>query len=102
MGWHWDWSGADRAFQKALSLNPNSVDPHEHHAYLLSMMGRFPEAIAEITRACALDPLNSRLESTFGRILFRARRYREAASQYQRALELDSHNGSAYLRLANV
>jgi tetratricopeptide (TPR) repeat protein len=65
-------------------------------------MGRLREAIGEIERARTLDPLNSRIHSSFGRILFRAHRYEEASQHCLRAIELDPHNLVAYKRLGDI
>src|SRR5215470_4166339 len=54
----WDWSGAEKEYQRALQLNPD--DPTAHHWYSLhlSRMGKSRDAETEIQRALALDPLS--------------------------------------------
>lgn len=55
--------------KKALQLNPNSLEARHYHANFLMAMGRFTEAVPEIERAAALDPLSSQtspvLEGSF-------------------------------------
>jgi tetratricopeptide (TPR) repeat protein len=49
-----------------------------------------------------LDPLSSYIESSYGRILYRARKYEEAISHLERASQLDPRDYSAYSRLGDV
>jgi lipoprotein NlpI len=39
----WDWTGAERAFQRALELNPNFAHANKLYAESLSYVGRFDE-----------------------------------------------------------
>ena len=98
----WDWTGAEKTIQRAVALEPNSVDAHYVHAMLLMAMGRLPDALVSIERAAELDPLSAQVQSTFGRILYRARRFDAAAGRLRRAIELEPRNGTAYSRLADV
>jgi tetratricopeptide (TPR) repeat protein len=59
----WDWSVAEREFRRALELNPNAANAHKLYSLYLTTMGRQEEALAEIKRAVALDPLNRRSRS---------------------------------------
>ena len=43
----WDFVAAEREFQRAIALNPNSGHTHATFGYLLAILGRFEEAIAE-------------------------------------------------------
>src|SRR5262249_150618 len=99
MHYRHDWDGAEREYERALELNPNSLDSHNDHACLLAALGRFPEAFAELDRAAALDPLNPFVQQMYGTILNLGRRYDEAAKHFHRALELDPQNGQAHMGL---
>lgn len=55
--YEWDWSEADRGFQRTLALNPNHAEAHEQYTIFLAVMGRADEAIAMGRRALGLDPL---------------------------------------------
>ncbi len=94
-----DWDGAEREYERALELNPNSLDAHNDHACLLAAVGRFPEAFAELDRAASLDPLNPFVQQMYGTILNLGRRYDEAAKHFRRALELDPQNSQAHMGL---
>src|SRR6516225_8587647 len=46
----WDWAGAEREFQRALDLNPNSATVRAGYALHLARVGRLTEAISEAKR----------------------------------------------------
>ena len=54
----WDWEGAEASFRRALELNPSLSETRAHWAWYLALMGRMDEAIPEMRRARAADPLN--------------------------------------------
>jgi len=85
----WDWAHSEAEFKRAIELNSNFPRSYERYAFLLQTMGRNREAIAAAHHAVELDPLSAWYISEEGRILYRARRYQDAISRYQRALELD-------------
>jgi tetratricopeptide (TPR) repeat protein len=78
------------------------VDARYVHALLLMAMNRLDEAVSEIDDAARLDPLSAQVQSTYGRILYRARRFDEARVRLERALELEPRNSGTYGRLAEV
>ncbi len=97
----WDWPGAEREYKRALELNPNSVDAHWQYAlFLVRIMGRLDEGIAEAQRALELDPLSPLTNVVLASNYLRSRRYDEAIAQYKRALELDPNNGAAQENVA--
>ena len=85
----WDFKGAEREFQQAVVLNPNHATAHQWYAELLTMEGRYPEAIVEVNRALVLDSQSSVVHHQAGQVLNAARQYPEALSEYRRSLELD-------------
>jgi TolB-like protein/tetratricopeptide (TPR) repeat protein len=98
----WDWDGARASVQRAVALEPNSVDARYVHALLLMAMGRLDEAVSEIDYAARLDPLSAQVQSTYGRVLYRARRFDDARTRLERALELEPRNAGTFGRLAEV
>jgi len=98
----WDWGGAEATIERAVELEPNSVDARYVYALLLMAMGRLPEAISQIERAASVDPLSAQVQSTFGRILYRAGRLDEAVARLNRAVELEPRNSGTYSRLGDV
>lgn len=54
--WLWDVASAQKEFQRALELDPKSVNAHHWYATMLMSMGRGWESLAEIEKAQELDP----------------------------------------------
>jgi len=69
-----NWSEAESHYQRALELNPKSIDAHLFYAHLLSNTGRFEESLKEIKRARELDPANPFVSSLEGQFLTAAGR----------------------------
>lgn len=66
------------------------------------VLGRHAEAINEIQIAERLDPVSAVIQSDFGRVLYRARKYEEAEPHFKRALDLDPLNYAVYGRLSDL
>jgi eukaryotic-like serine/threonine-protein kinase len=86
----WDWSGAEKEFQRAIALNPNYATAHQWHGYALWKTGPFEESIAEHRRALELDPLSLAVNRNLGLAFFLARQYDLAIEQLGKTLEMDS------------
>jgi len=86
----WNWSAAEREAKRAIELNPNWSFGHIAYAQMLSVTGRFQEAIAEGSRAVELDPLSLIINALNGYHLHLARRDDEAIARLKKTLELDS------------
>jgi tetratricopeptide (TPR) repeat protein len=74
----WDAATADREFRRALELNPNNVIAHHWYATYLLSLRHYPESLAEIERAQALDPASKSVLADKGEILFDAGHLLEA------------------------
>lgn len=96
VAYDWDWSGAEREFKRAIEINPRDSEAHFQYSYYLAFMGRFDEAVAEISRAQELDPISLVKITGLGQVLFMARRYDEAIGQCQTALKMNPNLGFAH------
>lgn len=85
----WEWEEADRAFRRAIELDPEYAFSHHWYALFLSAMGRHDEAVAEELRAREMEPLSLIINKNVGTILFYAGRLDEALTEYRKALELE-------------
>ncbi len=94
VSYDYDWSGAEREYQRAIQLNPNYASAHQWYGEYLALVGRFDEGIAEMSRAQALDPVSPIINTETGEVLFLARRYDEAIERLSTTLEMFP----AYLR----
>jgi serine/threonine protein kinase/tetratricopeptide (TPR) repeat protein len=85
----WNWSGAEREFQRAIALDPNNATVRQLYSFHLWKIGRFEEAIAEAKRAVELDPLSLLNNRALGAAFYMARQYDQAIEQYKKTDELD-------------
>jgi DNA-binding SARP family transcriptional activator/Tfp pilus assembly protein PilF len=90
MYYDWDWPGAEREFQTALTLNPSYATAHEWYGLFLTAMGRFDEAREHEHRAQVLDPLSTAVAGTAAWVLYYAGNNDEAERQLRIALRADS------------
>ncbi|MGQ0835661.1 MAG: TPR end-of-group domain-containing protein [Gammaproteobacteria bacterium] len=82
----WDWTGAEKEFQRALALDPNDATLRHRYSRYLSSLGRTEEALTEMQRALELDPLSLIIKANVGVIYYFGRRYDETIAQLQRIL----------------
>lgn len=85
----WEWSGAEKEFQRAIELNPSYATAHHWYAYLLISLGREEQGLREIRLAQKLDPLSLIINTDLGELLCYAQQYEEAIQQTRKTLEMD-------------
>jgi tetratricopeptide (TPR) repeat protein len=86
------WAPADGIasdFQRALELRPNSADVHQWYASFLARQGSYDEALAEVERAVALDPLAPGDRIAFSEDALAARRNDLVSQEAERTLALE-------------
>ena len=84
-------------------LSPGDADIHfAYGVTYLTPLGRLDEALAEIRRALALDPLSPYKITAAGMIYTDRREYDRAVEQYRKAIELDPSFYHAYDELRGV
>jgi tetratricopeptide (TPR) repeat protein/TolB-like protein len=97
----WDMSGGERAYRRAIELNPN--DALAHHWYALTMATREPEqAVTDIEWAHELDPLSEAIDIDVGVVYRRAWRLDEAIAHLTRAIRRYPGSVSARLTLGEA
>ena len=98
-----DWPGAEREFQRAIQLNPNSWGAHFGYGITyLCPRGRSAEGLNETRLARELDPLSPVTNTYLGLALIFNRQGDAAIEQFKKALNLDPHFAEAHLHLANA
>jgi TolB-like protein/Flp pilus assembly protein TadD len=103
--WYYDFdfSQANKEFQRAIELNPNYATGRQQYGNnTLSALGRFDDAIVEGKRAVELDPLSLVINSDLGMNYHYARRYDEAITQLRKTLEMDPGYYHAHVDLGQV
>jgi serine/threonine-protein kinase len=98
----WDFQVAERQHQRALGLNPNSVEAHCNYAHLLSNTGRYAQALAQIKIATELDPLFSLTGALEGQFLFVAGRFDESLDRLNKTIALNPNFWLSHLFLSAV
>jgi serine/threonine-protein kinase len=85
----WDWAGADRAFRRALELDPNDATALHGFAECLAARGALEEARPIIERAHQLEPMSLTVNAGLGWIHFFDRDYEQAINRFEKTLALD-------------
>ncbi|MEP6903501.1 MAG: winged helix-turn-helix domain-containing protein [Actinomycetota bacterium] len=95
-GYERDFAGAEKEYQRAINLNPNSGMAHGLYAYYLANAGRFDEALDERKKAIELFPTYVVHYITYGMILYDAHRFTEAYAHFKKLHEKDENSNLPY------
>ena len=98
----WDVATAGREFRRAVELDPNNAVAHHWFASYLMSLRRYPEALAEIERAQALDPISNSVLADKGMVLYNAGRSDEAIALFKQVEEADPNFVSPHRALAGI
>ena len=93
----WNWAEAEKEFQRALELDPNSAMSHFLYGDFLGRMGKRDEAAAEKGRAAELEPFEPFFASRVG-----SRSDDKALEQILYAIDLDRNYWFSHLMAAGV
>ncbi len=85
----WNWKEAEKAFHRAIELNPNYPTAHQWYGEFLGQFGKFDEALQQLKRAQELDPLSLIINSTMGNLYYYKRDYAKAEEYQRKTLEMD-------------
>ena len=85
-----NWAEAERLFDRAVALNPSYVQGRLFRSWLYMLTGRRDQALDEIERARALDPLSLIIRTRIGTMLHFVGRDRDAIPAFRSALDIDS------------
>ncbi len=94
-----DWDAADDAFRSVMKRTPKYWLAHDHYAMTLAARGRFEEALAEVRRGQALEPLSVVVHHHVAWICLLARRYDDAIVECRSAIDMDPAFPMAHLWL---
>lgn len=98
----WDWQAADLETQRAIELAPGNPYVYWKRGVFLRYAGRCDESIPVHLHAESLDPFSIVAIQEVGFALYYARRFREAAEQIQKAIELEPGWDQLYFGLGLV
>ena len=101
----WDWSGAEKEFNRALDLQHNGEDftllSVLYPAYLLDV-GRPDEAVAFQKRVQDFDPVDDNNLGLLGFAYLGARQYEQALEKFQKAVERHPNNAQFHFFLGET
>ena len=98
----WDWEGAEKKFQLALSINPNSSLTYSGFAIYYAAIGKIGDAINTAKKCLELDPRSIRANDAMGMVLLRAGHYKEAKKHLQKVTEMEPNLSLAYFLSGQV
>jgi Tfp pilus assembly protein PilF len=82
--YEWNWDRAESEYKKAIELNPSYSTGHHYYATFLMAMGRHAEALEEMKKAEALDPLSPIIATFIGKAYSYAGNNNEAIRRTRR------------------
>jgi tetratricopeptide (TPR) repeat protein len=100
--YEWDWPGAEAAFQRAITLDPNHAASHQWYSIYLLTAGRPAEALQEIQLAQQRDPLSLPVNTDLGFCYYYTGRYDEAVKQLNLVLGMNPNFPPALLWLGRT
>ena len=93
----WDRKTAEKCYQKAFELNPNSASVHMWSEFYYSFLeGNFDKALAAINRAQELDPLNLLIKLRVGYVHYYMRDFDRAIDQFKEIIDLEPKYAIGY------
>jgi DNA-binding winged helix-turn-helix (wHTH) protein/TolB-like protein/Flp pilus assembly protein TadD len=95
----WDWTGAEREFSRAISLNPNYATAHHWYGLFLAAMGRIDDASIELRRARELDPSSLIVATNIGWLEYLTHDFDAAIDEYQKVVERNADFAPVYYKL---
>jgi tetratricopeptide (TPR) repeat protein len=99
---NWEWTRAEQEYQRAISLQPSYWPARSDFAFYLTMRGRFGEARKLVEEVNGLSPLDVETQCMKGIVDYYERRWNAALSHFRRRHEIDPHNNTAALFLAQT
>jgi tetratricopeptide (TPR) repeat protein/uncharacterized caspase-like protein len=92
---------AERAFKRAIELDPNWATPHYNLAVVLKSRQK-DEALAEFERAAALAPSNWSVQAALGDEYFARENWTRSAETYRKALSVNPDESVLHTKLGHA
>jgi serine/threonine-protein kinase len=94
LGWiryahDWDFAAAEHELLQAIAFDSSSAWGHSNYAFVLVALRRPREAVVEMKRALALDPLSASLSANLEWLYLMERQYEQVISQHAVTQRLD-------------
>ncbi len=95
----WNWEEGEKAFLKALAINPNDAMSRIYYAHLLFILHRFDEALTQGELAVELDPLNPLILALYSGVLCSAGQFQKALEYAEMGLAINPKHGFSISKL---
>jgi len=99
---------AEKAFSKAIELNPRLAMAYNNRGNAYSNLGNDQQAIRDYNKAIELNPQLAMAYNNRGNAYFKLDNYQQAIKDFNKAIELDpqlamayNNRGNAYVKLGN-
>jgi len=99
---HWDWTGAEREFLRALERDPENAEALWRYGLFLWSRLRNEEALARLRTALELDPFSLDANWFLGWVYLALGRLEESTDVARRMLAMDARSWTGYQLLAWV
>jgi predicted Zn-dependent protease len=96
----WNWAQAEMESAKAVELGPDLAEAHHMRSYVLTVLNRMDEALAEQKRATELDPFGR--PWGMARALIRQHQFDAAIEDLQMRLHANPNDGALYESLVQA
>jgi tetratricopeptide (TPR) repeat protein len=97
-----DIGGAMQAYQQAIKISPESVDPHLHLGNIYFSQQRFQEAAAEYNMALRNDPTNTTSILSVGQTALALGEYAEAEQRFRAVISASPNEYGGYYALGQL
>jgi adenylate cyclase len=88
LSYEWNWAESEKAFKKAIDLNPGYAITYQWYGRTLGFIGRYDEAIKLLEKAKELDPLSPVIVAYIGQVHIYAKQYNKAEVVLKDALKV--------------
>jgi tetratricopeptide (TPR) repeat protein len=85
----WDWTAAERSFQRALALNPNHAEAYLHYGGLMEALGQLTRGFELKLRGLECDSTSALAHVLIASSLWNQRRYDDVIVWVNKALDRD-------------
>lgn len=97
LGWvqirfEWNWAEAENYFRASLERNPEFAPAHLGLSHLLTITGRFDQALEEARKTKELDPFSTNSDLNLARVYYYRRDYEKMKKILSEALEKEPDN----------
>jgi tetratricopeptide (TPR) repeat protein len=79
--YEWDILGAEKAFKKAIALNPNYADAYDQCAFAMHLQGKIDKRLLHTKKALELDPFSAMINLHAGYSFIWSREFDKMAQQ---------------------